>query len=185
MTGPIAGFDVDYTKPTEEIYARFMKAMIQNDRLDIIRHATYVGSSTPSWIPDWKRIHTSFFHADLNNAALGSKAAFEFSKDLRTLRISAILYDTIAEIGQADDLERVLSILARLWGRSYRGNMSILEALLRWTQVDEQGGKRLSKDLLDAEDVVTDFAVDLAQRCSEEVIQSADLEYSVSDAVPS
>jgi hypothetical protein len=185
MTGPVAGFDVDYTKSTDEIYTRFMKAMIQNDRLDIIRHATYVGSSTPSWIPDWKRINTSFFHADLNNAALGSKAAFEFSKDLRTLQISAILYDAIAEIGQADDLERVLSILAKLWGRTYHGNMSILEALLRWTQVDEHSGKRLSKDLLNAEEVVTDFAVDLAQCCSEEVLRGAGLDYSVSDALPS
>lgn len=114
MTGPVAGFDVDYKTPTEGIYARFVKAMTRNDRLDIIRHATYTGSSTTSWIPDWKHINTSFIHADLSNAALGGKAASEFSKDLRTLRIFAILYDNITEIGQAYDLERVLSILTRL-----------------------------------------------------------------------
>ncbi len=63
--------------------------------------------------------------------------------------------------------------------------MGILEALLRWTQVDEYNGKRLLKDLLDAEEVITDFAVNLAQQCSKEVLRSADLDCSLPDAISS
>jgi hypothetical protein len=163
MTGHVTGFAVDYTKTTAEVYAEFAKAMLEAGRVDILRNAMYSGDSSLSWVPDWQRHDRCFLHAELNNASLGASAAYKFSHDLRILTLDTVAYDTVADVGPADNLDHIVATATAFWGRNYCESMSVCESVFRWSQADESNGKRISSDLLGARDLVVGFASDLAQ----------------------